>query len=307
VGELHIDQPDASNDKEDTFTMHQLLDAFFVHLSADGTTPAGTLKAYRTDLTQCMAFLADRGITEIDRLQPDDLHAYCAWLEAQGYATATIARRIVALRAFSAFVVTAGTLATDPCADLTPPVVRRTVRQALTIAQIDTLRAMMLRAGTPDGWRDRAVLEVLLATALRASDLVALDIGDIDLDSASVTLRGSAGKTRTLTLAPEAQMALVAYLQLGRPKLLRGQVDHGALFLNQQGERLTRQGCWVVLKVYADALELDDLSPELIRQSVAALRFADGASVDEVQALLGHTVRKTTMVYQPAAVTARAV
>jgi integrase/recombinase XerD len=284
--------------------MQQLLDAFFVHLSADGTTPAGTLKAYRTDLTQCMAFLADRGIGEIDRLQPDDLHAYCAWLEAQGYATATIARRIVALRAFSAFLVTAGTLATDPCADLSPPVVRRTVRQALTIVQIDALRAAMLREGTPDGWRDRAILEVLLATALRASDLVALDVEDIDFDGATVMLQRPARKTRTLALAPEAQMALAAYLQLGRPKLLRGRADERALFLNQHGERLTRQGCWVVLKAYAHALELEDLSPELIRQSVAALRFADGANVDEVQALLGHTVRKTTVVYQPTAVMA---
>jgi integrase/recombinase XerD len=278
--------------------MQKLLDAFCVHLSADGTTPAGTLKAYRTDLTQCIGFLADRGITEIDALRPDDLHAYRTWLEEQGYAAATIARRIVALRAFSSFLVGAGILATDPCADLHSPVVTRTVRQALTIVQIEALRTQILLEGSPEGWRDRAILEVLLSTAVRASDLVALDMGDIDLEGASMTLRRRGGKTRTLTLAPEAQMALAAYLQLGRPKLLRGQLDTGALFLNRQGERLTRQGCWVVLKAYARSLGLDDLSPELIRQSVAAQRFTDGASVDDVQALLGHAVRKTTTVYQ---------
>ena len=94
-------------------------------------------------------------------------------------------------------------------------------------------------------------------------------------------------------------MALAVYLRVGRPRLLRTQPETGALFLNQQGERLTRQGCWVVLKTYARSLDLEDLSPELIRQSVAALRFADGASVDEVRALLGHAVRRTTAVYQP--------
>lgn len=281
--------------------MQQLLDAFFVHLSADGTTPAGTLKAYRTDLTQCIAFLTERGITDIQTLRPDDLHAFYAWLKDGGYAVATIARRIVALRAFSTFLVQAGILLADPCADLHPPIVSRTVRQALTIVQIEALRRLMLRNSTPDGWRDRAILEVLLATALRASDVVALNIGDIVLDTASITLRRRGGNTRTLTLTPDAVMALAAYLQLGRPKLLRRQPDDGALFLNQQGERLTRQGCWVVLKSYARTLALDDLSPELIRQSVAALRFADGASVDEVQALLGHAVRKTTVVYQPSA------
>ena len=281
--------------------MQKYLDAFFVHLSADGATPAGTLQAYRTDLTQCVAFLAERGITDIDNLRTDDVQAYRAWLDERGYATATIARRIVALRAFSAFLVQADILASDPCADLPPPAVTRMVRQALTIVQIEALRALMLRDRTPGGWRDRAILEVLLATAVRASDLVALDRGDVDLDGATVTLRGRDGKTRTATFTPEAVMALAAYLQLGRPRLLRGHADEGALFLNQQGERLTRQGCWVVLKAYAEALELDDLSPELIRQSVAVLRFAGGASVDEVQALLGHAVRKTTQVYLPTA------
>lgn len=278
--------------------MQPLLDAFFAHFSADGGAPASTLRAYRTDLTQCVAFLAERGITDIHRLRPDDLQAYSAWLYARGYATATIARRIVALRAFGAFLVHDHILENDPCADLHPPAVTRRVRQALTLAQIDELRALMLRSGTPEGWRDRAILEVLLATALRASDLVALNVGDIMLEEAAATLRGRRGNIRRMALPSEVMMALAAYLQLGRASLLRGQPDDGALFLNQHGERLTRQGCWVVLKAYARDLGLNALSPELIRQSVAALRFAEGASVGEVQALLGHAARRTTEIYQ---------
>src|SRR4051812_16493153 len=107
--------------------MQHTLDAFFVYLSADGATPASTLTSYRTDLAQCMTFLADLGITDIEAIQPDHLQAYCAWLQEQRYATATIARRIVTLRAFSTYLVAAGMLATDPCANLRPPVVTRTL------------------------------------------------------------------------------------------------------------------------------------------------------------------------------------
>jgi integrase/recombinase XerD len=279
--------------------MRQTLDAFLARLGADGATPASTLTAYRTDLIQCVTFLAERGVTDAAALRPDDLQAFCDWLRARGYANATIARRVGALRAFGAFLLQAGLAPADPCVGLRPPAVTRTLRPALTTAQIDALRELMLKNGTPDGWRDRAILEVLLATALRASDLVALDVHDVALDTATLTARGRAGKPRTAALAPPAVMALAAYLQLGRAKLLRASTAP-ALFLNRQGERLTRQGCWVVLKDYARRLGLDDLSPERLRQSAAAHRFADGASVEEVRALLGHAMRKTTAVYRPA-------
>jgi integrase/recombinase XerD len=277
--------------------MQKLLDTFLAHLSADGATPASTLKAYQTDLTQCLIFLDDRGITDIQRLQVHDLEAFCAWLETQGYAKATIARRIVALRAFSAFLCQIGQLPEDLCVELHPPIVNRTLRATMTLEQIGALREFILRDNSADGWRDRAMLEVLLATALRASDLVALDVSDLALDAATVTIRGRGGKARTLALTPAAVMVLAAYLQVARPKL-RAQASQPALFLNHQGERLTRQGCWVVLKQHAQKLGLDGVTPEVLRQSVAAHRFADGASLDEVQVLLGHAVRKTTAMYQ---------
>src|SRR5215212_7328198 len=277
--------------------MQDILDAFFVYLSADGATPAGTLTAYRTDLNQCINFLAGYGITNIHSIQPDHLQAFCAWLEAQRYATATIARRIVSLRAFSAFLLEQGMLTTDPCANLHPPVVARRVRASVTLEQISALRAFMQRDTTAEGWRDRAMLEILLATALRASDLVALDVGDSALEAATVTVRGR--KTRTLSLSPAAVMTLATYLHVARPKLLRAGASQPALFLNHKGERLTRQGYWVVLKQHARQLGLDDITPEALRQAVAAQRFADGATMEEVQALLGHAVRKTTAAYQP--------
>src|SRR5581483_1738532 len=197
--------------------MQKSLDDFFAQLSANGATPASTLKAYRADLTQCLHFLRDRGITDVRALQRDDLHAFYAWLDTQGYAKATIARRIVALRAFTAFLCETGQLPEDLCAELHPPAVNRTLRATLTPEQISALREYMLRDNSADGWRDRAMLEVLLATALRASDLVGLDVGDIALETAAVKVRGRGGKTRTVALTPAAVMALAAYLQIARP------------------------------------------------------------------------------------------
>jgi integrase/recombinase XerD len=280
--------------------MHEALDRFFAHLSADGATPANTLHAYRTDLNQFVTFLTDRGITRVQVLHADDLQAFYVWLREHGYANATIARRMVALRAFSTFLVQTGVLVADPCIDLHPPAVTRVRRQVLTPEQLNSLREQMVRQGTPDGWRDRAILEVLAVTALRASDLIALDVTDLALETATVTVCARSGKPRNVLLTPAAIMVLTTYLQLGRPKLLQD-ADERALFLNQQGQRLTRQGCWVILKSYARELGLSTLSPELLRQSVAVQRFADGASVSEVQALLGHAARKTTEVYQPPA------
>src|SRR4051812_23413718 len=243
--------------------MQHALDVFFFPRSGEGAPPASTLTAYRSDLAQCLTFLADRGITDIQAIQPDDMQAFCAWLEAQRYATATIARRIVALRAFSTFLIAAGMLSTDPCADLRPPVVTRTPRSTVTPEQISALRMFMQCETTAEGWRDRAMLEVLLATALRASDLVALDVGDTALEAATVTVHGR--KPRTLALTPTAVMTLAAYLQIARPKLARTN-DEPALFLNHQGERLTRQGYWVVLKQHARRLGLGGITPEALRQ-----------------------------------------
>jgi integrase/recombinase XerD len=280
-------------------SMRQLLDAFFVHLGAGRTAPAGTLRAYRTDLNQLVTFLTAQGIDEPHALRADDMRAFCAWLHEHGYASATIARRIAALRAFGAFLTQAGILAADPCADLHPPAVTRAPRPALTLEQLDALRAVMVRNGAPDGWRDRALLEVLTATALRASALIALDTADIALEQATLTVRGRAGAVRTVGLSPAAVMALATYLQIGRPKLLHADAVEKALFLNHQGQRLTRQGCWVVLKSYARQIGLDGVTPELLRQSAAVHRFAGGASVDEVRTLMNHTVRKSTQVYRP--------
>ena len=193
---MRVSDSSSVNREHPTHTMQNILDRFLHHLSASGATPAATLSAYRIDLSQCLAFLADYGVNDVQALQPGDLQAFCAWLQERGYAKATIARRFVAMRALCAFLVQAGILATDPSADLPLPVVARTVRPTLGPNQIAALRAVMCRDSSAEAWRDRAILEVLLATALRASLLVALDVGDVALEQATITICGRRGTTR---------------------------------------------------------------------------------------------------------------
>jgi integrase/recombinase XerD len=280
--------------------MQEVLRAFFDHLGADGTTPPNTLTAYRTDLRQFAAFLADCGITDVQAIQLDDMQAFCAWLEERGYAKATVARRVTALRAFGGFLVQTAVLASNPAQGLQVPAPPRLVPRVLTPQQVDALRTLTVRRMTPDGWRDRVLLEVLAATALRVSEVVAIDLDDIDVLSASVRVRRRNGSDRQVTLSADAVMAIVTYLQLGRPNMLPSESTESALLLNCHGQRLTRQGVWAILQRYARQLQLDELSPEVLRQSAAVHRLAAGASVDEVRALLGHSTQAATLIYQHA-------
>lgn len=278
--------------------MQEVLKAFFDHLGADGATPLNTLTAYRTDLRQFAAFLGDCGVTDVQAIQFADVQAFCAWLEERGYAKATIARRVTALRAFGDFLVQTAVLARNPAQGVQSPASPRLVPRVLTPQQVDALRVLTVQRMTPDGWRDRVLLEVLAATALRVSEVVALDLDDIDVDSATVRVRRRAGSDRQVALPPGAVMAVVTYLQLGRPSMLLPDSPQSALLLNYHGQRLTRQGVWAILQRYARQLQLDELSPEVLRQSAAAHRLAAGASVDEVRALLGHSTQAATRIYQ---------
>lgn len=260
--------------------MQDVVTAFLDYLDADGATPPNTLTAYRTDLTQFTKFLVDRGIVDAQALHLDDLQAFCAWLHERGYATTTIARRVAALRAFGAFLVQTSVVTSNPADGLRRPATVRLASRGLTLQQLAALRATMVRDATPEGWRDRAILEMCASTALRVSDLVALDVEDVDVATAVLIKRGRDGKRYRVPLAGEAIMALVAYLQLGRPRLLRAGAPSKALFLNHHGQRLTRQGVWAMLKTYAQQLQFADCSPEILRQSATALHGTTSMASD---------------------------
>lgn len=278
--------------------MRDQLDQFLAHLASERKLSANTTSAYRTDLEQFSEFVRERGHDAWLSLSRDDVLAFLLFLKERRYATSTLARRTAAVKSFCDFLVRSNILTADPTADLNSPRVDRTPPLAITVVQVDELLELPLRASGPEALRDKAMLELLYATGMRVSELVALDLNDVNLEAECVRCNGR-NKERQLPLSNSAVTALEEYLDIARPQLARGsrQVD-AALFLNHRGKRLTRQGFWLILKRYADQLGIQTLTPHTLRHSFATHMLANGADLRSVQQLLGHASISTTQIYQ---------
>ncbi len=277
--------------------MHEQLARFLSHLSDERKLSTNTTSAYRTDLEQFSQFVAERGKHAWDRLDRDDVLAFVLFLKERRYAPSTLARRTAAVKSFCTYLHQGGVLATDPTAELDSPRVDRTPPKAITVNLVDELLELPLTGAGPEALRDKAMLELLYATGMRVSELVALDTSDVDLGSECVRCGGL--KARILPISGSTVTALEEYNDIGRPQLARGnhRVD-AALFLNHRGKRLTRQGFWLILKRYAEKLGVQELTPHTLRHSFAAHMLANGADLRSVQTLLGHASISTTQIYQ---------
>jgi integrase/recombinase XerD len=278
--------------------MDNQLDQFLAHLASERKLSANTTSAYRTDLEQFSAFIASRGHASWESLSRDDVLAFLLYLKERRYATSTLARRTAAVRAFCEFLRRSKVLHADPTADLDAPRVDRTPPKALTMVQVDELLELPLRSSGPESMRDKAMLEVLYATGMRVSELVALDLQDVNLSTECVRCSGR-NQERQLPITHSAVTALEEYLDIGRPQLARGSRHADtALFLNHRGKRLTRQGFWLILKRYSKDLGVHELTPHMLRHSFAMHMLANGADLRSVQHLLGHASISTTQIYQ---------
>lgn len=231
------------------------------------------------------------------------IEAYVSHLKSSSLAPATVARAVVVVRSLYRFLTEEGRIPADPGADVPAPRVPLGLPKALTEAEVTAL----LAAPTGDdatARRDRAVLEVLYGTGLRISEMVGLSLGDVDLNAGLLRAFGKGSRERAVPLGSHARAALHAWLEPdhGRAELVppqwRRRGDAEAVFLNQRGGRLTRQGAWLVVKKYGTAVGLSHkLSPHVLRHSCATHMLARGADIRAVQELLGHASISTTQVY----------
>jgi integrase/recombinase XerD len=271
---------------------------FLAWLTVERGRAANTLTAYRRDLTVYCAWLGGppRSATEAD------LERYVGELRASGRAASSIARAMVAVRTFHRFLVNEGVVATDIGANVESPRVPSGVPKALSQDEVIMLLDAVVGYG-PAQFRDRAMLELLYGTGMRISELVGLSLTDLDLDSRLVRVFGKGSKERIVPVGRHAVDAVVAWLTpSGRDSLeptrwaRRG--DSEAMFLNQRGGRLSRQGAWLVVRHYGDRVGLGDrLSPHVLRHSCATHLLERGADIRVVQELLGHASISTTQVY----------
>jgi integrase/recombinase XerD len=272
------------------------------YLAVERGLAANTLGAYRRDLHRYAGWLAERGIDDPAGAGEADLVAFLGALRTGStpagtpYRPASIARNLAAVRGFHRFLVRERLAGADPSRDLGTPKVPATLPKALSVEQVEALLGAV--AGHDRlALRDRALLETLYAAGLRVSEATALDVDDLDLDDGVLRAFGKGSKERLVPVGRAARRALDAYLVRARP-LLAASRSGPALFLNAQGTRLGRQGCWKILRRHARHAGLEAaVSPHVLRHSFATHLLAGGADIRSVQELLGHASLATTQVY----------
>jgi integrase/recombinase XerD len=286
-------------------TTGRWIDEFLAYSRYEKGLAGNTVAAYRRDLALWAAFCNGRNIRLRD-VTADDLTDYLDRLRsgsppaAGPFAPSSVARMLVSVRAFYRFLVREEKISSDPTARVGTPKKPRSIPTAIPLEDVESL--IELPEDDLLGRRDRALLETLYGAGLRISELVGLDLDDIDIDDGSMLIRsGKGGKGRRVPIGREARGALSRYLVRSRPELVRRSAAGaaaGAVFLNARGGRLSRQGCWKILKAYARAAGLEGrVSPHTLRHSFATHMLDAGADIRAVQELLGHASLATTQVY----------
>ncbi|WP_145331792.1 tyrosine recombinase [Paenibacillus xylanexedens] len=268
--------------------MNQTIHAYALYLEEDKGKSSSTLESYLRDVDKFVEFVRkEYGIREASEVRRTHVVLFVGQLKQDGRANATIARSIVSLRSYFHFLMRRGEIVQDPTFDVEAPKADKTPPQVLTIPEIELLLASP-DVSSPQGVRDRAMLELLYATGIRVSELIALDVRDVQPGMRFIRC-GGAGKERILPIgAPAAHWASV-YIDEFREQLLKAGADEQALFVNVSGRRLTRQGFWKLLKKSAvDAGISGEITPHTLRHSFAAHLIANGADTRAVQDMLGH-------------------
>jgi len=280
--------------------MENQLTTFLDFLSAEKGASNNTIAAYRNDLEQLVEYLKAHGDgsrwEKVNRMLIQD---FILDLKQRKYAETTVARKVAAIRSFFSFLSAEGILADNPTEGLASPRVGKMLPKAITPNEVDELLEQPCKRSTPEARRDRAMLELMYATGMRVTELVSLDLENISVDGKNPFVRctGKGAKERLIPIHEQAAEAVAEYLTEARPLLVRNK-NEKALFVNRRGERLTRQGFWLILKGYAKAANLrDDVTPHTLRHSFATHMLRGGMPLRHVQEMLGHANISTTQVY----------
>jgi len=255
-----------------------------------------SIEAYARDLGDFARFAVGRGLRETEQATHATITVYLLALRGRGLAPTTVKRRIAAIRGLFRFLLHEGRIGDDPTLDLATPRLPRRLPRVLSLDDVERLLAIP-NLKRPEGSRDRAMLEIMYASGLRISEVVGLDLGDVNLKAEIVRVIGKGGKERVVPMGSYAVQAVRAYVRDARSHMLKRRPTQ-ALFLNRSGMRLTRQGCWKLLRQYARRARITKpISPHVLRHSFATHLLERGADLRAVQEMLGHASVVTTQVY----------
>jgi integrase/recombinase XerD len=277
---------------------NQLL-AFLEFLQQKYNYSPNTIAAYKNDLNQFLRFIQKRyaymekwvDVTE------SEIRAYIQYMDEQDYASSSVARKVAAVKSFFNHLTKNQTIRINPSAEIESPKVEKRLPQPLSLDDVELLLEAPKQEESAKNLRDTALLTTLYATGMRVTEVVSLQVEDVDMNGRVLRCIGKDGEVRHLPFDEETQSVLKAYLENGRPHLLKHDNEQ-ALFLNHRGQQLTRQGLWLITKAYAKEVDLTGpVTPHTLRHSFAAHKLARGTNLQEVQHLLGHANISTTQIY----------
>jgi len=280
----------------------EIIDNFLNYLRVEKGFSQNTIVAYHNDLNQLASFI-EKEATKRGSIPPwtgfdrQAMLSYLLDLRQRNYAATTVARKVAAAKSFFSFMVAEGIIKASPIQEVRSPKIGKSLPKPISISQVRLLLEQTSKLSTTEAKRDRAMLELLYASGMRVSELVSLNLDDVDLEGGYIRCFGKGNKERVIPIYEQAALVVKEYIEGARSQLTHNS-DEKALFLNVRGERLTRQGLWQILKGYAKSSGLEvAITPHTLRHSFATHMLNGGADLRSVQELLGHANISTTQVY----------
>ena len=274
--------------------MERQLKYFFKFLEEDKKLSENTLQSYKRDLKQFKRYLEDYGI-HYNRVKEEDIQNYITELEEQGKKASSISRCIASIRSFYQFALRNKKVKENPTMNIQSPKIEKRVPNVLTSKEVELLLDQPKDVDLK-GIRDKAMLEFAYATGMRVTEIISLNVEDVNLEEGYVTCK-TGSKQRVIPLGTMSLNALKEYVEEARGILVKNEKEN-ALFVNVNGGRLTRQGFWKIIKYYKEQAHITkDITPHVLRHSFATHLLQNGADLKAIQVMLGHSDISSTQVY----------
>ena len=273
--------------------MADYIAAYQAYLAQEKHASANTLSSYIRDLNQFRTWLLDSGITDLRKVKKEAINEYLLHMTQIGKSPATVTRSTASIKSFYAYLLQSGAIKANPAKSVAAMKVERKYPELLTNREVFLEQPKCV---DEKGFRDHAMLELLYATGIRVSELIGLNVEDVNLSAGFIRCT-SRGKERIVPLYHTAVKALEDYVRDIRPRIIADEEEH-ALFVNMNGERMSRQGFWKIIKYYQEKAEIDkDITPHTLRHSFAVHLLENGADLRSIQEMLGHADISSTQIY----------